>query len=76
MTDIPEFHVRDVVKLLREIIFPKLFALENELELLKKTTKPLCQAIREQRSLNYKTTDQLSLQLRALIDTDYYMSLM
>ena len=45
--DFEEFHVRDVQKLLREIILPRLCDLEQEVQLLRKTTWPVCQAMRE-----------------------------
>lgn len=73
--DFGEFHVRDVQKLLREIVLPRLCDLEQEVQLLRKTTWPVCQALREHYALNPDMTSDLSRQIRALVDVDEYRRL-
>jgi len=70
-----EFHIRDVEKLLREIVLPRLCDLEQEVQLLRKTTWPVCQALREHYALNPDIRTDLSRQIRALVDVDEYRRL-
>lgn len=70
--DFEEFHVRDVMKLLREIILPRLCDLEQEMQLLRKTTWPVCQAMREHYAFKIDENANISRQLKALVDPEEY----
>jgi len=75
MTDFGEFRAGDVEKLLREIILPRLCDLEQEVQLLRKMTWPVCQALREHYAVKPDLTADLSRQIRALVDVDEYRRL-
>ena len=69
------FHIRDIEKLLREIVLPRLCELEQEVQLLRKTTWPVCQALRDHYSFKPDFSSDLSIQIRALVDVDEYRRL-
>ncbi len=70
--DFEKFDVNDVKKLLREIIIPRLCDLEQEVSILRKTTFPICQAMREYYIHDVDQNKGLSRQLKALLDPDEY----
>lgn len=75
MSGFGEFQVKDVEKLLREIILPRLCDLEQEVQLLRKTTWPVCQALREHYNMHPDMSVNLSRQLKALLDPEEFRRL-
>jgi len=70
--DFEEYQPRDVIRLLREIILPRLCDLEQEVQLLRKTTWPICQAMREHYAFKIDENANISRQLKALVDPEEY----